>query len=52
LKAGDVTQVVEHLPSKSKVLSSNPSTAKNRKEERKEGRKKERIELIYILKNA
>jgi hypothetical protein len=27
-EAGDVAQVVEHLPSKCKALSSNPSTAK------------------------
>jgi hypothetical protein len=27
-RANDVAQVVEHLPSKNKVLSSNPSTAK------------------------
>jgi predicted transposase YdaD len=38
-----MTQVVQHLPSKHKALSSNPSTAK-RKEGRKEGRKELRKE--------
>jgi hypothetical protein len=28
-----MTQVVEHLPSKDKALSSNPSTAKKKKKE-------------------
>jgi hypothetical protein len=30
-RAGDVVQVVEHLPGKLKVLSSNSSTAKGKK---------------------
>jgi hypothetical protein len=30
-RAGGVTQVVEHLPSKHKALSSNPSIAKKKK---------------------
>jgi hypothetical protein len=32
---GGVAQVVEHLPSKHEVLSSNPSTAKKKKKETK-----------------
>jgi hypothetical protein len=32
-RAGGVTQVVEYLPSKCKVLSSNPSTKKKRQSE-------------------
>jgi hypothetical protein len=41
--AGDVVQVVEHLPSNLKALSSNPSTSKNEKkktEKKDEGREK------------
>jgi hypothetical protein len=34
-RAGSMAQVVEHLPSKSEVLSSNPSTEKKRKKEKK-----------------
>jgi hypothetical protein len=30
-KVGDMVQAVEHLPSKHKVLNSNPSTTKKRK---------------------
>jgi hypothetical protein len=46
-RAGRVAQGVEHLPSKSKALSSNPSMEKGRKGERKEereGAKKEKNE--------
>jgi uncharacterized membrane protein len=35
LRARGVTQVVEHLPSKRKALSSNTSTAKEKKERKK-----------------
>jgi hypothetical protein len=31
-RTGDLTQVVEHLPSKHKVLSSNPSIDKKKKD--------------------
>jgi hypothetical protein len=41
--AGTMAQVVEHLPSKLKVLSSNPSTEKKKKKEEKE-KKKENVE--------
>jgi hypothetical protein len=40
--AGGLTQVGESLPSKCETLSSNPSTAKRKKEKRKSTRKKER----------
>jgi hypothetical protein len=39
MRAGEVSQVVEHLPSKCEALSSNPSTAKKKKK-KKEKRKK------------
>jgi hypothetical protein len=32
-RAGRVTQVVEHLPSKSEALSSSPSTAKKKRKQ-------------------
>jgi hypothetical protein len=34
-RAGDITQVVEQLPSKHKALSSNPSTGKNKQIKKK-----------------
>jgi hypothetical protein len=35
-KTGRATQVIEHLPSKHKALSSNPSTKKEREKRRRE----------------
>jgi hypothetical protein len=35
MRAGEVSQVVEHLPSKCEALSSNPSTAKKKKKKKK-----------------
>jgi hypothetical protein len=32
-RAGSMTQVIEHLPSKHKALSSNPSTEKNKQQQ-------------------
>jgi hypothetical protein len=40
-RARVMSQMVEHLPSKHKALSSNPSTAKRGKKERKKERKEE-----------
>jgi hypothetical protein len=41
-RTGRVAQVVEHLPSKCEALNSNPSTAK-RKKERKKNRNVKRV---------
>jgi hypothetical protein len=41
-RPGRVAQVIVHLPSKYKALSSNPSTKKERKKERKKEKKTER----------
>jgi hypothetical protein len=37
LRAGEMTEVIEHLPSKCKVPSSNPSTLKNKTKQKPEG---------------
>jgi hypothetical protein len=36
IPAGGMTQMIEHQPSKHRVLSSNPSTTKNKKKRKKE----------------
>jgi hypothetical protein len=41
---GGVAQVVEHLPSKHEVLSSNPSTAKKKKK-----RPKKKMKYVYVM---
>jgi hypothetical protein len=42
LGASRTSQVVEHLPSNHKALSSSPSTAKKKKKKKEKKRKKER----------
>jgi hypothetical protein len=39
-RAIDGTQAIEHLPSKHKVMSSNPTTAKKKKKKKKEEKEK------------
>jgi hypothetical protein len=51
----DITQVVNHLPSKCEAVSSNPRTVKEEgrgEKERKEGRKEEKAERKREMKGG
>jgi DNA polymerase II large subunit len=54
-KAGNVAQVIQNLPSKYKVLSSNPSTTKRvsevTKKTEKLGLPKPLVDLIEVMKS-